>query len=202
MVTPTAHTAIAPNLLRVDGGSFGTLRTTAQASRVLGGLDFLTNGTLSRSDGHRDHARQQYEQVNGNIGYRVSPDVETRFYFGEYVTHQKLPGSLGLSEALNRPTMATAAVLSGDQARDVWTQRIANRTSVTLESGQLDVAIWAIRKKLFHPIFQVIDQTGWTYGLAPRYTTSFTVGGLRYELVVGAPLVTVACGFAVFDRPR
>ncbi|RJF78427.1 TonB-dependent receptor [Azospirillum cavernae] len=188
MVTPTAHTAVAPNLLRVDGGSFGTLRTTAQASRVLGDLDFLINGTLSHSDGHRDHARQQYEQVNGNIGYRVSPDVETRFYFGEYVTHQKLPGSLSLSEALNRPTMATAAVLSGDQARDVWTQRIANRTSVKLESGQLDVASWAIRKKLFHPIFQVIDQTGWTYGLAPRYTTSFTVGGLRDELVVGARL--------------
>lgn len=188
LVTPTAHTAIAPNVLRVDGGSFGTLRTSLQASRVLGDLDFLVNATVSHSDGYRKHARQQYEQVNGNIGYRISPDVETRFYFGEYVTHQKLPGALGLNDALNRPTMATAAVLSGDQARDVWTQRIANRTSVKMESGQLDVATWAIRKKLFHPIFQVIDQTGWTYGVAPRYTTQFTVGGMRDELVVGGRL--------------
>ncbi len=136
-VTPTARTAVAPNLLRVDGGSFGTLRTSVQVSRVLGDLDFLINGTVSHSDGYRDHARQQYEQINGNVGYRISPTVETRFYFGEYVTHQKLPGSLTLSEALNRPEIATAASLSGDQARDVWTQRIANRTSVTLENGRL-----------------------------------------------------------------
>lgn len=188
-VTPTAHTAIAPNVVRVDGGSFGTLRTSVQASRVLGDFDFLVNGTVSHSDGYRQHSRQQYEQVNGNLGYKVSPDIETRFYFGEYVTHQKLPGSLTLNEALNRPQIATAAALSGDQARDVWTQRIANRTSVKLDSGQLDVATWAIRKKLFHPIFQVVDQVGWTYGIAPRYTTNFQVGGLRDELIAGTRLI-------------
>ncbi|HYG90013.1 MAG TPA: TonB-dependent receptor [Azospirillum sp.] len=185
-VTPTAHTAVAPNMLRVEGGSWGTARVSGQASRVLGDADFLVSGTLNRSDGYRQHSDQRGGLFNGNIGYRFNPDVETRFYVGAYTVDQKLPGSLSLSDALNRPRIASAAALSGDQSRITWTQRVANRTTVHLDGGQLDVDTWAIHKKLFHPIFEVIDQDGWTYGIGPRYTTSFTVGGLRNDLIVGA----------------
>ena len=38
---------------------------------------------------------------------------------------------------------------------------------------------------MFHPIFQVIDQNGYTYGLAPRYTASLDLGGLRNDVIVG-----------------
>jgi hypothetical protein len=31
-----------------------------------------------------------------------------------------------------------------------------------LEVGRLDIDSWAIHKNLYHPIFQVIDQDGWT----------------------------------------
>ena len=40
-VTPTAYTAIAPNVLRLEGGSFDTFRGNAQLSRKVGDLDFL-----------------------------------------------------------------------------------------------------------------------------------------------------------------
>ncbi|WP_204268612.1 hypothetical protein, partial [Enterobacter hormaechei] len=45
---------------------------------------------------------------------------------------------------------------------------------------------WAIHKHLNHPIFQVLDQDGWTYGISPRFTGSFNIGGFRNDLVVGA----------------
>jgi iron complex outermembrane recepter protein len=184
-ITPTAYTAIAPDIVRVDGGSFGTLRGNFQTSRVLGDVDFLINGTVSHADGFRQHSRQQYEQFNANIGYRITPDVETRFYFGAFITDQKLPGTLSLSQALNNPTQASASALAGDQARNVKTERIANRTTVRLDSGQLDIDSWFLHKNLYHPIFQVIDQDGYTYGFAPRYTTQTQIGGLRDEVVLG-----------------
>ena len=42
-----------------------------------------------------------------------------------------------------------------------------------------------IHKRLYHPIFQVIDQDGLTWGVAPRWTGRFTVAGLANDLVIG-----------------
>lgn len=185
-VTPTAYTADAPNILRVEGGSYGTVRTSAQISRVIGPLDFLANFSVNHADGYRDHERGQYEQFNANVGYRFSPTVETRFYAGVYVVDQLLPGTLSLSDALNNPKKAAPGALSGDQARNTRTERIANRTTVKLDSGELQFDTWAIHKSLYHPIFQALDQDGWTYGFAPRYTGRLSVGEMRNDLIVGA----------------
>ncbi len=185
-VTPTAYTADAPNLLRVEGGSYGTVRTSAQFSRIYGPLDFLATFSVNHTDGYRAHSRGQYEQFNANVGYRFSPTVETRFYVGAYVVDQRLPGTLSLADALNNPTKAAPNALSGDQARNTRTERIANRTTVKLDSGELQFDTWAIHKSLYHPIFQALDQDGWTYGFAPRYTGRLTLGGMRDDLIVGA----------------
>jgi iron complex outermembrane receptor protein len=185
-LTPTARTALAPNILRLEGGSYGTVRSSAQFSRVAGPLDFIGTFTVDHSDGFRQHSRGQYEQFNANVGYRFSPNVETRFYLGAYIVDQQLPGTLSLSDALNNPTKAAGSALSGDQARNTRTERIANRTSVKLDVGQLDIDTWAIHKSLYHPIFQVIDQDGWTYGVAPRYTATLNLGGMRNDVIVGA----------------
>ncbi|SFD05790.1 iron complex outermembrane recepter protein [Cupriavidus sp. OV038] len=184
--TPTALTADAPNMLRVDGGSFGTARASGQVSRQIGAFDFLANLSVNHSEGYRNHERGQYEQLNANFGYRFSPAVETRFYFGAYVVDQLLPGTLTLNEALNDPRKASASALAGDQARNTRTERLANVTSVKLDNGQLDFSTWIIHKSLYHPIFQVIDQDYWTYGFAPRYTGNFTLGGMRNQLIAGA----------------
>ena len=184
--TPTALNAEAPNMARVDGGSFGTIRASGQVSRQIGAWDFLANLTVNHSEGYRNHERGQYEQLNANLGYRFSPSVETRFYFGAYIVDQLLPGTLSLNDALNNPRMASASALAGDQARNTRTERLANVTTVKLDNGQLDFSTWVIHKSLYHPIFQVIDQDYWTYGFAPRYTGNFTLGGMRNQLIAGA----------------
>ncbi|MGE3623780.1 MAG: TonB-dependent receptor family protein [Bdellovibrionales bacterium] len=184
-VTPTAAMALAPNSLRMESGSFGTLRGNGQFSRTLGDADFLANGTVTHADGYREHSTTQTEAFNANAGYRFSPVAETRFYVGAFVVDQKLPGALSLNDALHNPTMASSAAISDDQARDTRTERMANRTSFKLDFGKLDLDTWAIHKSLFHPIFQVIDQDGWTLGIAPRYTSDFHLGGRRNELIAG-----------------
>jgi iron complex outermembrane receptor protein len=185
-ITPTARTAIAPFMLRFNGGSWGTLQSNIQASRVWGDYDALVNATYSHQNGYRDHSLSDYQHYNGNFGYRINANVETRFYTGIYNTDQKLPGSLNLTDALNNPTMAAPTAKLGDQARNVRLQRIANRTTVRVESGKVDLDTWAMHKTLVHPIFQVIDQDGWTYGFAPKYTGSLNLAGFRNDVIAGA----------------
>lgn len=185
-VTPTARTALAPGLIRVEGGGYGNGRVSGQFSRALGDADLLLNGTYSHSDGWRAHARGDYGQFNGNFGYRLAPKVENRTYIGYYAVNQRLPGSLTLQQLQDDPRQATAASISGNQARNTRTTRIANRTSITLDRGQIDLDSWFIHKALNHPIFQVLDEHGGTWGFAPRYSGTFAPAGLRDELYAGA----------------
>src|SRR5262249_11682240 len=119
---------------------------------------------------------------------RINTNVETRFYLGSYITDQKLPGTLTLQNALSNPRMAATTALTGDQARNVRVERIANRTTVALSGGKLDVDTLLSHKTLYHPSFQVLDQDGWTYGAAPKYTGSVSIGGFRNDIIVGARL--------------
>lgn len=185
-VTPTAYTALMPAFVRVEGGSFGAVRGNVQISGMSGDADALLNVTHSHQDGFRRHQQQDYSQVNANVGYRLAPGVESRFYVGLYETGQKLPSTLSLSDALNFPTRASLAAITGDQARDVSAQRLANRTSFELDLGKLDLDTWVIHKNLYHPIFQVIDQDGWTYGVSPHWTGTFDIAGHRNDLTLGA----------------
>ncbi|WP_374309304.1 TonB-dependent receptor family protein [Methylocella sp.] len=184
-VTPTAFTAIAPNVARVEGGSFGAIRGHVEVSRIVGPFDFLVSATKSDQNGYRDHSQQDYNQFNGNFGYRMSDVAETRFYLGIFDTRQKLPGTLDLATALADPTLAAPAAISGDQARNVYAQRVANRTALKLDVGELDVDSWFFHKKLDHPIFQVLDQDGITFGVSPHWRGSFDVAGFRDDLTVG-----------------
>ncbi len=86
---------------------------------------------------------------------------------------------------VTHPRAANPTALSGNQSRQVETQRIANRTSFLLEVGKLDIDTWAIHKSLYHPIFQAIDQDGWTYGIAPRWAGTVDVGGYRNDTILG-----------------
>lgn len=189
-VTPTARTALSPNIIQLSGGSFGTLQTSGQVSRVLGDVDLLANITASHADGWRAHETGNYGQFNGNLGYRLGPSAETRFYLGIYATNQQLPGTLTLADALADPRKAGAGIVAQHQARDMRVQRLANRTTVALGDGQLELDSWLIHTDMFHPIFQVLTLNGNTWGLAPRYHRSWQVGGHRNDLTLGARITS------------
>ena len=121
VVTPTAHTAFAPNILLIDGGALNTIRENFQVSRISGPVDLLVNGTITNSDGYRDHETQRTQNFNANLGYQLAPGIETRFYAGVYLTDQKLPGTLSLFNALTNPTLANPSAIAGNQSRKVET---------------------------------------------------------------------------------
>ncbi len=65
---------------RVDVGSFGFHKLAASSGGVAGPADYFITGTWQEQDGFRDHIGGESVRGAMNLGYRLSPDVETRFY--------------------------------------------------------------------------------------------------------------------------
>ncbi|RVT43688.1 TonB-dependent receptor family protein [Sphingobium algorifonticola] len=202
-VTPTGRTAPGVTL-RVDGGSFGTVRGVATMGYADDKADVWVAVAGDSSSGDREHADRRALRFNGNVGLRLSDRVETRLYTSAQTIDQDLPGALDLATVLTRPKTGNFV---NDQERDIQSLRLQNRTRLLLgEQGTLDVGIFINQKALFHPIFQVIDQDSTDYGIYGRYEQDWervglTLGGtsrwgrvnaLQYRNLngdrVGAPL--------------
>lgn len=163
-ITPTGRSA--PGLsLRLDGGSFDTVRGLAAYGFETDTGDAWVALTGDTSDGDRDHARRKSLRFHGNVGLRFSGNVETRFYASALTLRQELPGALDLDTALDRPRTGN---FIGDQARDIDSLRLQNRTRIDLGSGSLEVGGFLNLKELYHPIFQVVDQVSTDWGLFTR----------------------------------
>jgi iron complex outermembrane receptor protein len=183
-VTPTGQTA--PRFeLRVDGGSYATVRTKAAAAFADARGDAYVALTTDRSDGDRGHAKRDAIRFNGNVGLRLTDAIETRFYATISHIDQNLPGSLTLAQALSTPKLSLPANIASDQERDVDSIRLQNRTTVDLGNGQLSFGGFFNAKKLFHPIFQVIDQKSNDHGVFASLDLAGELGRLPWEITLG-----------------
>ncbi|RJG55607.1 TonB-dependent receptor [Sphingobium terrigena] len=181
-VTPTGRSAPGVEL-RVDGGSFDTLRTKAAYGYADETGDAFAAITSDRSDGDRDHGKRRSYRFNTNVGLKISDRIETRFYASAQTIRQKLSGSLSEKSVLTDPTRGN---FIGDQARDIDSIRLQNRTTIQLGSGQLAVGVHYSAKQLFHPIFQVIDQKSEDRGAFASLDLAGDLGGLPVEVTLGS----------------
>jgi len=177
-VTPTGKDA--PGLyLRADAGSFETLRGLASYGGTSGPADYWVGLSADTSDGDRQHASRESVRFHGNVGFALSDVVTTRFYASLNRIRQELPGALKAEDVLNNPEKGN---FNGDQARDIDSIRLQNRTRFDWGQTRLDVGAFLNMKDLYHPIFQVIDQKSTDKGVFARIDheadiVSFTLGG-------------------------
>jgi iron complex outermembrane receptor protein len=150
---------------RLDVGSFGMVRGLASAG--FGNSD--TNAWMALSadthDGDRDHAKRKSVRFQGNAGFRLADRVTTRFYVSANSIDQQLPGALTRAGALSAP--ATGNFI-GDQARDIDSLRLQNRTTIEMGKGVVTIGAFINAKQLYHPIYQVLDQDSTDRGLFGR----------------------------------
>lgn len=156
-VTPTGRTAEG-FYLRGDAGSFAGYRGLVSAGVAGDRVDAWGAVSADTSDGDRDHAGRRSFRFHGNVGLKLSDTISTRFYASYNDIKQEIPGALTFDQALTTPRMASAAAVAGDQARDIVSLRLQNRTSFDWGAFRLDVGGFVNAKSLYHPIFQVIDQ--------------------------------------------
>ncbi|TFI59618.1 TonB-dependent receptor [Sphingomonas parva] len=181
-VTPTGRSSPGVTA-RLDGGSFDTVRALASAGYADSRGDAWFALSADRSDGEREHAQRHSLRFHGNVGLRLTPLVETRFYASAQTIDQALPGALPLAVVRTRPK---TGIFAGDQARDIESLRLQNRTTFTIGGTVVDVGAFLNAKALHHPIFQVVDQQSTDYGAYSR---------LAWEL---GPLALVTGGTARF----
>jgi iron complex outermembrane receptor protein len=208
-VTPTGIDA--PGLyLRADGGSFGAARGLASYGGSTDTADYWAAVSADTSNGDREHAHRNSLRFHGNAGFKLSDAVSTRFYASVNNIDQELPGALNLATVLTAPETGNSL---NDQARDIDSLRVQNRTTVDLGEGSLNLGVFYNRKSLYHPIFQVVDQDSDDRGAFFRFDwgngpVELTLGGeARFGTVDAARYVNVdgergALTFAAAQKAR
>jgi iron complex outermembrane receptor protein len=198
IVSPTGRTARSRFAGRIEGGSFNTLRGNLSASGVSGSTDYYIGLTGLRDDGYREHSDVRSLYGHGNIGFKLSDAVETRFYITALSDNFELNGSLRLADALANPRAAGRPVTVGpfrpggpitvldpgpvadDWDRNLDVLRISNLTAITLGSSTLEIGGWYTRRKLDHAITRfagIIDQKEDEFGVSLRAFGEFTLLG-------------------------
>ena len=79
----------------------------------------------------RDHSWGDAERGNANVGYRISPDVETRFYLNGNRVRQRIPGEVTKVRGAELAAGCRRSTTCGDDwQRNIDTVRIANKTTM------------------------------------------------------------------------
>lgn len=177
-VTPTGRDARGL-YVRLDGGSFGMARAFAAFGLAGTQADAWAAISADRHDGDRDHAQRQSLRVHGNVGLPLGAEMTSRFYASFNTLDQKLPGALSANMVLAAPRTGNAI---GNQARDITSLRLQNRTTAKFGSVTVEGGAFVNWKQLYHPIFQVVDQKSTDRGLFARLDwsagpLSVTLGG-------------------------
>jgi iron complex outermembrane recepter protein len=183
-VTPTGYDAPRAGF-SADVGSFGFSRIQANTAGVNGAWDGFLTASGQRADGFRDHSDGHAFRGSGNIGYKITPDIETRFYFNGNSVRQRIPGAVTRTSALTTPELAAPGNITGDQQRNIDTLRFANKTTARFGSTTVEVGAFAVDRHLMHPIFQWLDYQYDDYGVFGRVTDDRTIGGYRNRLIAG-----------------
>ena len=187
LVTPTGRNAGADNLLRIEGGSYGTLRGHAEAARVWGDWDGFAAVTAGQAEGWRAQSAGQEQHASLNIGRRFGEEQEVRLLVNGGYAHQEIPGSVTLAQALNTPQAPNPGNRTLNYQRDMGSVRAALQTHWRLTPNTVfEGGVYATWKDLDHPIFQVIDQESRNWGAFGRFDWDGEVAGRRADVFYGA----------------
>ena len=187
LVTPVGRDA-SPLDARIDVGSFGYVKGQASTGGVSGNLDYFATVSAQTNDGYREHSDGHQFRGNLNLGYRISPDVVTRFYVYAASTEQRIPGEVSKDQALDDPRSANPEWVRQDQQRNVRSIRVANKTTARLGDTTVEAGIFYNNRHVRHPIYQWLDFTVDDYGAFVRAVDDRSLGGIRNRLIVGASL--------------
>jgi iron complex outermembrane receptor protein len=181
----------SPLQARAEAGSYGYLRGQISGAAVHDNLDGYASLSHFSLDGFQAHSQQRESRLFGNLGLRLNERLETRFYLLNANSDSQLPGTLTRAQIESDPRQANAANVAGNQKRDFDLTRVSNRTTYDFGDSRIEVGAWVAHKKLFHPIFQVLDVVSDDYGMDLRFVSEVPLLGGRNLLTVGfSPALT------------
>lgn len=184
-VTPTGLNNPGTKI-RAEAGSFAYRKifaSTAGSSdfKDSGNLyDYYLAGSTTFQNGFRDHAEMENQKIIGNVGIKISNDLETRFYLSAVRSRSQLPGYLTKAELESDPSQANSSTTNfgtvypyrnkDNRRRDVDSQRISNKTTYISGNNTYEFAVYAMNYELWHPIDKIVEQHAQTYGGHIKFT--------------------------------
>ncbi len=169
LVTPTGRTARSRNLLRLEGGSFGTARAAAQIARSSERWDAYGALTGLTSEGAREHAAQEQVRATLNLGRAFGEDREARLILYAADLDQQVSGAVTLDGALTEPQRSGLDAAATSSARDqsLWRATLQTRWRLG-PSSVLEGGVYATGRDLRRPASLLIEQQTSTRGAFAR----------------------------------
>lgn len=134
-VTHTGYDS-SPFQARFDAGSFGNLKGQISSGQVIGPFDYYISATGFSLDGYRDHSENSNLRFVGNVGYKISDDIETRFHFRFAHEYLQFPYTLTWAQLQADPTQANATAKKAGWYKVIPASIfIANKTSLRLDDA-------------------------------------------------------------------
>ena len=128
-------------LLAADGGSFGTWRLAGSAGMAGKTLDGFITVTRSETDGYRQQSATDALRLSGNIGWRLSPELETRLFAGHAEINSQWPGALTRAQFEADPRQAATLSLQRDQDNNIRQSFVSSRTTYAAGIHKLTLAL-------------------------------------------------------------
>lgn len=120
--------------LKYEMGSHGYQKYQFSTGRKLDQMDYYLALTSTQFDGIQDHAEGDGKGLAFNLGYQISPDIETRFYARYRESKHLTPGRITQEQLKNDPEAANSFNLAVDAKRiqpgSTW---LANTTTWNLQ---------------------------------------------------------------------
>jgi iron complex outermembrane receptor protein len=113
LVLLTGHDA-APFQVLLEGGNYGYFRGQISGGAVDGLLDQFGSIDVRERDGFREHSRKDTEILFADLGYKLSEQVENRFYRTLDRTGRNLQGGITKSEMQDAPSQANPLAIAQD----------------------------------------------------------------------------------------
>jgi len=110
-VDHTGYTA-SPFQARVDAGSFWYFKGQVSTGRVEGKADYYLSANISSIEGFQAHSKDRSARVIANFGYKLSPNINTRFYFRWSKERFEYPGMLTPDQIEENPRRANPTSLA------------------------------------------------------------------------------------------
>jgi iron complex outermembrane receptor protein len=127
----------SPLAVRLEGGSFGYEKFQLASGQALGPLDYYVSVTGGRREGYQTLSKANNIGVMANVGYEISPQVDTRFYLRYRQTSNQTPGSLTRAQIEQDPRQANPTSLAVNAYRyqpgSWW---LANRTTFHIDDNR------------------------------------------------------------------
>lgn len=160
LVSRTGYDA-DPFSVRVEGGSYGFMRSQVSSGGVEGPVDYFVSVTGRARDGYRQHSAENTEDVAGNLGWRISENLENRFYLTVARTDRLLPGGLTQEQMEKDPRQAEPGAAAQDLNKDWYYLRLADKISFKADGEQADAGVyWWHRNLLARGLFDTNSPDG------------------------------------------